>query len=428
MVTWGCLLAASRANAQVGEERRLFEMFRAGTARQIFLWLEAGGDPNRSMEGGTTPLSLAVRANNINGVRVLLEHGARPDTVLDRNYTEGETVLLIAVRAHRVEIVRDLLAAGANPHGVPGSKGFNPLMEAVNMIKTDEREAAHAVVGLLLERGADPNGSGKSRPMARAVEYNDTDPALVNLMVRYGGDKRLIDGAVNLTRAAAAGNLATVRELTEIGISGHRGLVAAAGAGRIEVVRYLLSKDVPVQSTDEEGINPLMAAAYRSHWTVLDELRAHTPDDWPLRQKDRRGFTVDDATVIGRLGLGSTIVAIEAPLLRGTFLLYLARTGRERAMRGLAVSVIGLPGPFPPDSYEAAAVRKDRDALVAQALQSQRAAGSTEAAGSEQLRIALSAAQNALKARGAAQAPLRALLVKMFREYEEPDLARLLEQ
>lgn len=427
MVTCGCLLASNSANAQVGEERRLFEMFREGSARQIFVWVEAGGDPNRVMQGGTTPLFIAVSANNVNGARVLLDHGARPDTVIGSDYSQPDTALRVAARAHRVEIVRALLAAGAEPNGVPGSKGFNPLMEAVNLIYAAEREAALTVVGLLLESGADPNGSGKNRPMARAVDYNPIDPSLVNLLVRYGGDKRLIDGAANLTKAAAAGNLALVRELTDIGISPHRAFVAAAGAGHIEVVRYFISKDVPDLATDEEGVNPLMAAAYRRHWTVLDELRGRA-SDWALKQQDRRGFTVEDAIVVGRLGLGPTIVAVEAPLLRGTFLVYLARTGRERAMRGLVVSAVGLPGPFPIDSDEAAAVRRERDGLVAQALQAQRAAGNTAAVGNEQLRIALKAAQDALKARGAAQAPLRALLVKMFSAYEEPELARILDQ
>ena len=63
-----------------------------------------------------TPLSLAVKAQAVELVRVLLEAGADPNTITQNAFRLYETPLSLAVKAQFIEIVRILVDAGADPN------------------------------------------------------------------------------------------------------------------------------------------------------------------------------------------------------------------------------------------------------------------------------------------------------------------------
>ena len=63
-----------------------------------------------------TPLSLAVKAQAVEMVRVLLEAGADPNTITQNAFRLYETPLSLAVKAQFIEIVRILVDAGADPN------------------------------------------------------------------------------------------------------------------------------------------------------------------------------------------------------------------------------------------------------------------------------------------------------------------------
>ena len=93
---------------------------KAQAVELVRVLLEAGADPNTITENSfrlyETPLSLAVKAQAVELVRVLLEAGADPNTITENSFRLYETPLSLAVKAQFIEIVRILVDAGADPN------------------------------------------------------------------------------------------------------------------------------------------------------------------------------------------------------------------------------------------------------------------------------------------------------------------------
>ncbi|HLY18888.1 MAG TPA: ankyrin repeat domain-containing protein [Bryobacteraceae bacterium] len=107
--------------------------------------LAQGVDVNRKNERGLTALIAAVRAGSVPAVRMLLEHGADPNLPGGVN---GWTPLMHAVHKNRIITAQALLDGGAQVDS-RGRSGETALMMAAGYGYT-------AMVGLLLDRGADP--------------------------------------------------------------------------------------------------------------------------------------------------------------------------------------------------------------------------------------------------------------------------------
>jgi ankyrin repeat protein len=73
--------------------------------------LSKQADPNIADYKGVTPLQLATNLGFIEGMELLIEHGAHVDDA----DTTGSTPLIEAVHRHNLSMVRMLLKAGANP-------------------------------------------------------------------------------------------------------------------------------------------------------------------------------------------------------------------------------------------------------------------------------------------------------------------------
>ena len=137
---------------------------RAGEAG---LLLRAGADPNAANRRGATPLHYACdprprsavpwsRESQASLIRLLVEHGAD----LDRADRGRATPLHRAVRARSAGAVRQLLALGAQPHCRLGLRGSTPLHLAVQSTgaggTAGSIDEQLAIIGLLLQHGADP--------------------------------------------------------------------------------------------------------------------------------------------------------------------------------------------------------------------------------------------------------------------------------
>ncbi len=148
--------------------------------------LDAGADPNRLDAGGGLPLLRAAHSGRLEVCRMLLDAGADPN----RADAGGGMPLLWAAYAGHRAVVELLLDRGANvdgslkgdngewnmkdiPHGTRFRKGANALFMAAYGKRM-------AVLELLLQRGADPNGADGSgvTPLASAIFRKWEDGAL----------------------------------------------------------------------------------------------------------------------------------------------------------------------------------------------------------------------------------------------------------
>jgi ankyrin repeat protein len=185
--------------------------------------LERGADPFGPDARDRTPLHLAVVNMQPELLQVLLARGCDPNT-RDR---DGRTPLFAALEhgAQALPLVRALIAHGANPEAADAN-GETPL-------------------GLALEHPA----------VERWLDWRDWSRP--NRPLR----------ADDLPAAAAAGALATVQRLLELGFAvdtrddqGASALLRACGAGHREVAACLLDAGADPTLAASSGVTPLAAA------------------------------------------------------------------------------------------------------------------------------------------------------------------------
>ncbi|OOG49527.1 ankyrin repeat domain-containing protein [Rhodanobacter sp. C01] len=185
--------------------------------------LERGADPFGPDARERTPLHLAVVNAQLDLLQALLARGCDPNT-RDR---DGRTPLFAALEhgAQALPLVRTLIAHGANPEAAD-TNGETPL-------------------GLALEHPA----------VERWLDWRDWPRP--NRPLR----------ADDLPVAAAAGALATVQRLLELGFAvdtrdeqGASALLRACGAGHREIAACLLAAGADAALAAKSGVTPLAAA------------------------------------------------------------------------------------------------------------------------------------------------------------------------
>lgn len=156
---------------------------RRGNAELLATLLDAGVDPNkpdrRSQNSrARTPLQEASRRGWIEGVEMLLTHGARVDDCEPGDFT----ALHLAARAGHVKVVRQLLMAKADPCGDRHAPA-GPLHETASM----------DVMELLLAAGALPNqrDRNKSTPLHQQAYHGRPD--LIARLLSAGADPLAVD-------------------------------------------------------------------------------------------------------------------------------------------------------------------------------------------------------------------------------------------
>lgn len=102
---------ASADDAVVELATRLFNMARAGQARELAAYIDAGVSPNLTNQRGDTLIMLAAYHGHAEAVRALLARGAEADRPNDR----GQTPLAGAVFKDEEDVIRALLEGGADP-------------------------------------------------------------------------------------------------------------------------------------------------------------------------------------------------------------------------------------------------------------------------------------------------------------------------
>jgi ankyrin repeat protein len=252
-VSAACLLAAVVVVtvALAAGDSPLTQAVKAGDVQAVRVLITSGADVNVRSGDGSTPLLWAVHHATPEIARALTAAGAAVDAANDF----GITPLLQASRTGNAAIVDLLLQAGADP-ALTHPEGETPLMAAA-------RAGSVPAVRLLLARGADVN----------AAETFQTTTAL--MWAAGEGHRDVVD--LLLEAGADPNHQAHITSLTERKNADHptggfTALMLAARNGDAETVRRLVAGGADVNLTNGDGASAAMIAIYNDRFDLAATL------------------------------------------------------------------------------------------------------------------------------------------------------------
>ncbi|HEX4793597.1 MAG TPA: ankyrin repeat domain-containing protein [Humisphaera sp.] len=228
--------------------------------------LDAGADVNfANREGRTALMIVAENELPIDFAGRLIDKGATIDAV-DAN---GQTPLMFAADRYNAELVELLLKRGAKIDAVD-KQGANVLIHACRS-RRDYQEEQKPLIGLLLERGADPKSKDAKGVTALMLTAGHGNPAIVALLEKGAPvDARDGDGNTALlyasrhfiTSGCRKAGVALLNKGADINVANDAGqtvLMRAATQFEPEMISYLLERHANVNARANDGRTALIA-------------------------------------------------------------------------------------------------------------------------------------------------------------------------
>lgn len=290
--------ATSELAAHVESRRRL-----ATSAAQLIDHIHAGElgeaksliangliDPDGFDEEGKTALMLAARLGRRDLLRMLISAGASFEL---RDDVEGHTALIHAILSDvpDTHLTVSLLAAAGADRNRPSADGRTPLMHAVERyLEADDEDVAAltALVEPLMLGGADleardPEGrTAWMRVRERALREDATPEerrklARVRRVLKKHGARTAGGRRIDLMAAAAEGELGRVRDLVAAfrdpeDLAAVPALAVAAANEHWEVVSFLVSAGLDIDTRNHNGETILMQAAVKGTLPIVEQL------------------------------------------------------------------------------------------------------------------------------------------------------------
>jgi quinoprotein dehydrogenase-associated probable ABC transporter substrate-binding protein len=167
---------------------------RAGCIEMMQLLVEHGANVDRPDRDGTTPLMGAVVRNQAAALEFLLAHGAS----VDKGAPPGYTPLSIAIEEHRFDAAYALIKAGADVNA-PGSKyRLTPLMivaaeppPETRVVKLLQNHGPLDVARALLARKANLDTADSDGVTALMIAAARDNTAMIGLLLQAGANPRI---------------------------------------------------------------------------------------------------------------------------------------------------------------------------------------------------------------------------------------------
>jgi ankyrin repeat protein len=239
------------AVAGASAESPLTKAVKANDVRAVRALLTSGADVNVRSGDGATPLLWSVTNGSVEIARLLIANKAAVNVANDY----GVTPLLQASRVGDAAMVELLLRSGANP-SLAHPEGETPLLAAA-------RSGSVPAVRLLLARGVDVNAAEKfqdTTALMWAAAEGHID--VVDVLIEAGADPDRQGHVTTLTE----------RHNADHPTGGFTALMFAARAGNEALVRRLVAKRANVNLKNGDGASAAMVAMYNDRFDVAAAL------------------------------------------------------------------------------------------------------------------------------------------------------------
>ena len=295
---------------------------------------DAANIPDRT---GLMPLGYAIRSNNIDAARVLLEHGADANMEYDEDEDSdypGSTLLHVATIRNRFEMVQLMLRYGGNPHTI--------INNGLTVFEYVIQRGTVRMVEIFLENGVDVNGLVYGdTPLLTASIYKRVD--IAQRLIELGADvnKRNSKGYTPFHAAVASNRVFFERGIqaptlsdvmlfliergADINIPNSHGstpLYTAIEQNKVQAVHVLIQHDVDVNQVNPDGHTPLYAAVLNERVEIVRLLinagAAITQEIIEEASPDIRRFLTPPVPTAKWKGYGkSTMETFESQLFNG---------------------------------------------------------------------------------------------------------------